>query len=408
MSQAVTLTPAQSQSLLREGVTSAQSGDAVRARSLIRQVVALEPLNETAWMWLANLSTDPRETVECIRKVLSTNRANAKALAALPVALTRAAIVLAQQGDKVTARTYLKEATTLDPRNEPAWMWSAGVAENAEQATHCLRHVLSINPNNEQAKQGLAHYTSQRNEWQCPICHFVAPTGRSPCPACRCVLSLADPTAFDTPTGADAARVTPALEELRTEFAQTSDPRIGYLFVLACLNLGKTATALSALETVGRHPKTDSTTRAQVLTYLKYFQARVAIFTPPPTYLRTVMVVDDSPTIRKLVATTLEAANYRVIPIPDGVQVAEALNQHGIPDLFLLDLHMPGLDGFRVSKKLRSDAATAQVPFVFLSEKHRFLRRIRSQWAGAAAHLIKPLQPHELLKVVETLTATPR
>lgn len=408
MSQAVSVPPVQAHSLLREGVAAAQSGNTVRARSLIRQVVALDPTNETAWMWLANLSSDPRETVECIRKVLAINAANAKAQVALPVALTRAAIALAQQGDKATARAYLKEATALDPLNETAWMWSAGVAENADQAVHCLRQVLAINPNNDRAKQGLAHYTAQRKEWQCPICQFVAPTGRSPCPACRCVLTLADPTAFDTPTGADSPRVTAALEQLRGEFTKTSDPRVGHWYALACLNLGRSASALPALEAVGRHPNTDPTTRGQVLMYLKYFQARVAIFTPPPKNVRTVMVVDDSPTIRKLVATTLEAAGYRVIPIPDGVQVAEAVRQQGPPDLFILDISMPGLDGFQLCKKLRGDKATATVPFVFLTGKDGLISKIRAQWAGAAEYLIKPFQPQKLLKVVETLTAKPK
>ena len=407
MSQAVTVPPVQAHSLLREGVTAAQSGNTVRARSLIREVVALEATNETAWMWLANLSSDPCETIECIRKVLAINPTNAKAQVALPVALTRASIALAQLGYKVTARAYLKEATVLDPRNETAWMWSAGVAENAHQAVHCLRQVLAINPNNERAKQGLAHYTTQRKDWQCPICHFVAPTGRSPCPACRCVLTLADPTTFVTPTGADSARVTLAIEQLRAEFKKATDPRIGHLYALACLNLGKSAAALPALEAVGRHPNTDPTTRGQVLMYLKYFQARVAIFTPPPRNIRTVMIVDDSPTIRKLVSTTLEAAGYRVIPIPDGVQVAEAVRQHGVPDLFILDINMPGLDGFQLCKMLRGDKATANVPFVFLTGKDGLLSKIRGQWAGAAEYLIKPFQPQKLLKVAETLT-TPR
>lgn len=408
MSQAVTVPPAQVHSLLREGVTAAQSGNTVRARTLIRQVAALEPQNETAWMWLANLSSDPRETVDCIRTVLAINASNTKAQTALPVALTRAAIALAQQGDKSTARAALKESLALDPRNETAWMWSAGVAENPDQAIHCLRQVLAINPNNERAKQGLAHYTTQRNEWQCPICQFVAPTGRSPCPACRCFLTLADPSVFDVPTGADSTRITSAIERLRIEFTQKNDPAIGYLYALACLNVNKSSLALPVLETVSRHANTDPTTRGQVQTYIKYFQARVAIFTPPPTDIRTVMVVDDSPTIRKLVATTLEAAGYRVIPIPDGVHVAEAVRQHGVPDLFILDIIMPGLDGFQLCKQLRKDKATARVPFVFLTAKVGLLSKIRSQWSGAAEHLIKPFQPQQLLKIVDTLTASPK
>jgi CheY-like chemotaxis protein len=408
MSQAVTVPPAQAQSLLREGVTAAQSGNPARARALIRQVAAAEPENETAWMWLANLSGDARETVECVRKVLAINPTNAKAQAALPVALTRAAIALAQQNDKPAARAYLKEATALDPKSETAWMWFAGVAESAEQASHCLRHALAINPANERAKQGLAQYAALRQEWRCPICRYVAPAGRSPCPACRCVLTLADPSAFDGPTGADPARVAAALEQLRGAFAQTTDPTTGYLYALACLNLGKSGAALPVLETVSRHPATDDVTRSQVLTYLKYFQARVAIFTPPPANVPTVMVVEDSPTVRKLVATTLEAAGYRVISLPDGVQVAEAVRQHGVPDLFVLDIVMPGLDGYQLCKRLRGDPATAGVPVVFLTGKASLLSKLRGQWAGAADYLVKPFQPQHLLQVAAALTAKRR
>src|SRR5206468_8360499 len=81
---------------------------------------------------------------------------------------------------------------------------------------------------------------------------------------------------------------------------------------------------------------------------------------------RTVLVVDDEPLFRDIVTETLEAAGYRTVCAADG---AEAMNllRSGRPDLVLLDLTLPGMDGLTLLRFIREQPATADVPVVIVS-----------------------------------------
>jgi len=106
-----------------------------------------------------------------------------------------------------------------------------------------------------------------------------------------------------------------------------------------------------------------------------------------------ILVVDDSPTVRKLVAGTLTTAGYRVVEAESGYAAADLIRTQGVPALFLLDVNMPGMDGFTLCKSLRSSPETAKVPVVFLTGKDGFISKLRSQWAGASDYLTKAVRP---------------
>ena len=72
-----------------------------------------------------------------------------------PLTLLRDGIAAAKAGDKGRTRQLLRQATQLDPRNELAWLWLAGVAESPQDALNCLHRVLAINPANGRARDGL-------------------------------------------------------------------------------------------------------------------------------------------------------------------------------------------------------------------------------------------------------------
>jgi twitching motility two-component system response regulator PilG len=115
---------------------------------------------------------------------------------------------------------------------------------------------------------------------------------------------------------------------------------------------------------------------------------------------RTVMTVDDSPTVRKLVTMTLERAGYRVRAAASAQDAAEMIRMHGLPDLLLLDINMPGMDGFQFCKSLRGTELTAQVPIIMLTGKDGFFSKLRGQMSGATEYLTKPFQPEDLTRIV--------
>jgi twitching motility two-component system response regulator PilG len=394
--------PPQATTLLRDGAALVRAGDAAKGRLVLRQVVALDPASEAGWLWLAHAAADPDEKTDCFRRVLRLNPANEHARVGLSAHLTRAGIDAAVRGSRGTARTALREAVGLNPANEAALVWLAGVVDTDVEAEDCLRRVLEVNPDNEQAKKGMAYYTARRTEWTCPVCRKKAPDKTDQCPNCRSIATLADPTAFDAPTGADPNKTARAAETLREQYTRRPSAVTGVGLALALLNLGHHADAVAVLEDLVEKFDLTGQLRGQVDACLIRLWAREA------EKARRVMVVDDSPTVRRLVTSTLEAAGYWVVAVADGDQVDEAIRLHGPPGLFVLDINMPGKDGFEVAQDIRQRPETSRVPFVFLTGQSGFLTKLHSKWVGAANFLKKPFRAEELVKAIDAVVGAAR
>lgn len=116
----------------------------------------------------------------------------------------------------------------------------------------------------------------------------------------------------------------------------------------------------------------------------------------------TVLVADDDPDVRQLVAFKLRQAGHEVIDVGDGPCAIAAACDRPL-DLAILDVTMPGLSGLEVCAALRSDARTAAVPVILLSARAHEGDAQRGLQAGAVAYVTKPFSPRELVERVETL-----
>ena len=116
----------------------------------------------------------------------------------------------------------------------------------------------------------------------------------------------------------------------------------------------------------------------------------------------TILVVDDEPPILELVRYTLEDEQIRVLEASDGAQALEtALAER--PDLILLDVQMPRLDGLEVCRRLRADASLAGTRIVMLTAAGQDADRARGLAAGADEYLTKPFSPLALFTLVRSL-----
>jgi two-component system, OmpR family, response regulator len=117
-----------------------------------------------------------------------------------------------------------------------------------------------------------------------------------------------------------------------------------------------------------------------------------------------VLVVDDEPNLRRLVEVHLTRAGYEVETASSGTEALERL-QLRKPDLIVLDVMMPGPDGFEVLAEVKSEALTADIQVLMLTARNRD-EDIRQGWGeGADFYLCKPFNPEELRMVVDRLTA---
>ncbi|MBE9078594.1 response regulator transcription factor [Romeria aff. gracilis LEGE 07310] len=115
-----------------------------------------------------------------------------------------------------------------------------------------------------------------------------------------------------------------------------------------------------------------------------------------------ILVIDDDPAIAELVAINLEMAGYDVSQASDGVK-GQALAVQLIPDLIMLDLMLPKVDGFTVCQRLRRDSRTADIPVIMLTALGQTQNKVNGFNAGADDYLTKPFELEEMLVRVRAL-----
>jgi two-component system phosphate regulon response regulator PhoB len=114
--------------------------------------------------------------------------------------------------------------------------------------------------------------------------------------------------------------------------------------------------------------------------------------------MRTLIVDDEAP-IRLLCKVNLEAEGIEVLEAEDGVTGLEAARREK-PDAILLDVMMPGLNGWNVAEQLLADEATNAIPIIFLTARADLRDRVRGMDAGGLDYITKPFNPLELAKLV--------
>jgi len=114
------------------------------------------------------------------------------------------------------------------------------------------------------------------------------------------------------------------------------------------------------------------------------------------TVAPTIMVVDDSLTVRKIATRLLAKEGYQVVTAKDGVDALQHL-QEIIPDVMLMDIEMPRMDGFELTKNVRGDPLTAHIPIIMITSRTAEKHRNYAMELGVNAYLGKPFQEDELL-----------
>jgi CheY-like chemotaxis protein len=114
----------------------------------------------------------------------------------------------------------------------------------------------------------------------------------------------------------------------------------------------------------------------------------------------SVLIVDVSPTVRKIMRISLERAGYKVVSASDGMQALARLNEV-IPDLIFVDIRLPHMDGYQLCKVIKSHGLTKEVPVVMLSGKAGVLDKMKIKMAGASDLITKPFGSADLVGAVE-------
>jgi twitching motility two-component system response regulator PilH len=115
-----------------------------------------------------------------------------------------------------------------------------------------------------------------------------------------------------------------------------------------------------------------------------------------------ILIVDDSPTELHMLAKILHQGGYEAVTATDGETGIAAAQAEG-PDMILMDVVMPGLNGFQATRKLSRDPKTRDIPILMVTTKDQETDREWGMRQGARGYLVKPVEPRELLKVIGDL-----
>jgi phosphoserine phosphatase RsbU/P len=115
----------------------------------------------------------------------------------------------------------------------------------------------------------------------------------------------------------------------------------------------------------------------------------------------SILMVDDNPANLQVLFQTLGQLGCKLLIAKSG-EAALAITQKARPDLILLDIMMPGIDGFEVCRRLKADAATQKIPVIFLSALDETADKVRGLQLGAVDYVSKPFQPEEVIARVNT------
>jgi len=284
------------------------------------------------------------------------------------------------------ARTLLQQAVDATPDNALAWFWLAVVAPSAEAAISHLRRAMAIDPSHVAARESLAKLLLAQAERMRDASRrlfrdaaIVAPTDTR---IWRAIVQLA-PSPDD------------AVADVRDLVALTPEVAEGRTVVRDALTANAHAFERAAAQLIDpvATPGTDASAPAVTPVEEAYPNA------PSTVAMRTVMVVDDSPTICKILSLTLEGAGYAVIAETSGESALRRLSDV-MPDVVLLDIAMPGIDGYETCKRIKQDSRTAHLPVLMLSGKDALFDKVKGHMAGATEYLTKPFEATTVLAAV--------
>jgi twitching motility two-component system response regulator PilG len=364
-------TSAKHQLLLREAVAAVKKGDRSVARTLLREIVHGDPRNPQAWLWMAGVAESVAEVTLCLEKVLEVEPDNRMAKERLSMLR-----LLQYTGSSDTATpAHPRPAPSPDPTNALAIRGSSAVGKPGQPAPSA--------PPGSTSK--LIRPTPFSAPTVCLVCHSDLDVRKQQCTRCGSLISLRTLQSIFANRPTDPSLIRSAMERWRQEHECETTPENSLALVLAHLNLHEFSKAIQYLRTA----HSLSPGRKDLFEALDKLERCPAI-----------LVVDDSATIRHLVAHTLHAAGYMVCMAEDGVKALSML-QDLVPDLIFMDINMPRMDGYQVCKVIKNDAATRHVPVIMLSGKDGFFDKVKGRLAGSSEYITKPFEPGSLVKAVE-------
>ena len=117
---------------------------------------------------------------------------------------------------------------------------------------------------------------------------------------------------------------------------------------------------------------------------------------------KTILIVDDSRFTLEINSFVASSAGYAVLTALDGLEALEILGTNSV-DLVIVDINMPGMDGYELTRKIRSDEVLADVPIIIITTESEARDKEKGFAAGANSYLVKPVEPDDVVAQIQIL-----
>jgi len=432
--------------ILQKANRAAISGEREAAKEMLREVLQYAPELEEAWILKAYLADSFSEKITAFEKVLTLNPENEMATVGLTALRATMAKTESRKAEQVALIANFDQKIADEKAAEEILAVSADqivfdeVETEEDSPTQELEyppdfvssefykanlHETKTNPTGALVEFSDFHTTAKENQTEenqiehnpakffvetlvCPFCSTENETDAVFCGSCRTILTLSGlemlfaHTKTRTATDTEFLRQAVGRMEAEGHLRPLNSDELRNL-AIGQINLKNFRQGAINLQKAAQMNPNDVTLAAQADS-LKIRLAEIEqqeSASSRAAQNKKILIVDDSATIRRLISGKIESGGHEAICAADGIEALEKIKEF-VPDLILLDIAMPQLDGYQVCKFIRSCEATRDVPVVMISSKDGFFDKVRGRMAGATGYITKPFGPETLLKTVES------
>ncbi len=320
-----------------------------------------------------------------------------------------------------------KEAQSLiagflkqEPRNYKGWLWCSRIISSMKSIEAFLKNAAKLAPDDPEVMEDTKKFFLVRNliaEDQvrhCPFCWSPTEVKAVQCLYCKAHLFIHSQF-FTSPREANHEILEKAVERYMRVIGREKNINAHYYLSIAHLNLEHWEETLNLFhKTVKLAPerKVFADQLRRLLNYMALESSTDAFQKDLPkpgkpeaepdgiSKKKKILVVEDSPTTRKVISITLGQKGYEIIEARDGLEALGRLNEER-PDLILLDIILPKMDGYKILSIIKDNAVFRDIPVIMLTSKDGMINKWKGKRAGATAYLTKPFEPEKLVQVIE-------
>jgi twitching motility two-component system response regulator PilG len=300
------------------------------------------------------------------------------------------------------------------------WIWYSRVISNLKSIETALKNARLIAPNDSEVIAETEKYdiagdlVDAEQIRRCPFCWCPMDIKNLKCRYCQTYRHFNEQL-FTSAKTANNKILTQAVDRYVKVTYKEKNPKAHFYLSMAYLNLGQWEKGLDQLHKAVELAPDKTIYSDQLRKLMNHLASSQSSFELENTgkenesasgsenFLglskRKILVVEDSPTTRKIITITLSQNGFETIEARDGLEALSRLNETS-PDLILLDIILPKMDGYKVLSFIKESHEYKDIPVIMLTSKDGFMNKAKGKFSGSAAYITKPFDPEKLVETI--------